>query len=55
MHILAGVTTEISNGMNEMASGTEQITKAVEEVNDGSTANKAELEDLRREVTKFKI
>ena len=55
MRILADVTTEINNAMNEMATGTSQITSAVEEVNEASATNKNELENLDVEVANFKL
>lgn len=55
MHILANVTTEISNAMIEVSTGTSEITKAVEDVNNESSVNKSDLEKLEQQVLKFKL
>jgi methyl-accepting chemotaxis protein len=52
---LEQVTEEIANGMNEMASGSAQINAAVNRVNDLSFHNKASIETLVQEVSRFKI
>ena len=49
------ITQEITSGMNEMASGAEQITEAVNTVNDLSTENKNSIAALLSELNKFKI
>jgi methyl-accepting chemotaxis protein len=49
------VTQEISNGMNEMATGADQIIVAVDRVNTISGENKANIDILVREVSKFKV
>ena len=41
--------------MNEIASGAEQITCAVEEVNEITRKNKTSIENLANEVRKFKV
>jgi methyl-accepting chemotaxis protein len=48
-------TQEITNGMNEMASGAEQINIAVNQVNNISGENRDNIAVLSREVAKFKI
>ncbi|MDR2247062.1 MAG: methyl-accepting chemotaxis protein [Treponema sp.] len=52
---LEAVTQEISNGMNEMATGADQINVAVDRVNAISGENKASIDALVREVSKFKV
>jgi methyl-accepting chemotaxis protein len=49
------VTQEITKKMNEMAAGTDQINVAVNRVNAISGENKASIEILVREVSKFKV
>jgi methyl-accepting chemotaxis protein len=49
------VTQEISGGMNEMASGADQINIAVTQVNDLSVKNRESIDQLMREVAKFKV
>jgi methyl-accepting chemotaxis protein len=51
---MAAVTGEISNGMSEMAVGAEQINIAVNRVNEISVENKTDIDELLREVDKFK-
>jgi methyl-accepting chemotaxis protein len=48
-------TQEITNGMNEMASGADQINIAVNEVNTISEQNKDNIDILVKEVSKFKV
>ena len=48
-------TTEINNGMNEMATGTAQINAAVSRSNDISDQNKENIELLVKEVSRFKV
>ncbi|GHU47236.1 hypothetical protein FACS1894200_02280 [Spirochaetia bacterium] len=51
-----GMTTqEIAGGMNEMASGADQINAAVNEVNTLSGRNKENIDILLKEVSRFKI
>jgi methyl-accepting chemotaxis protein len=52
---LEKVTQEISNGMNEMASGAEEISAAVDRVNDISLLNREYINTLVEAVTKFKV
>jgi methyl-accepting chemotaxis protein len=47
------VTEEISNGMNEMAAGAEQVNKTVVNVNNMSGDNKNRIAILQGEVSKF--
>jgi methyl-accepting chemotaxis protein len=49
------VTQEITNGMNEMATGADQINVAVRRVNEISGQNKENIDVLVREVSKFKV
>jgi methyl-accepting chemotaxis protein len=49
------VTQEITNGMNEMATGADQINVAVNQVNTISGQNKENIDVLVREVSKFKV
>jgi methyl-accepting chemotaxis protein len=52
---LERVTQEITVGMNEMASGANQITIAVNQVNEISRKNKETIEELMKEVSRFKV
>ncbi|MDR2150433.1 MAG: methyl-accepting chemotaxis protein [Spirochaetaceae bacterium] len=52
---LSMVTQEITNGMDEIARGTEQINIAVNQVNQISGSNKDNIDILVQEVSKFKI
>ncbi|MDR2447459.1 MAG: methyl-accepting chemotaxis protein, partial [Treponema sp.] len=52
---LEGITAEIGDGMQEMASGAEQIDTAVHKVNDISIENKKQIERLMTEVSRFKV
>jgi len=52
---LEKVTQEITSGMNEMASGAEQINIAVHQVNDLSGRNRDRIDSLMREVSRFKV
>ena len=52
---LEKVTQEITSGMNEMASGAEQINVAVTQVNDISIKNREGIATLIKEVSRFKI
>jgi methyl-accepting chemotaxis protein len=49
------VTQEITNGMNEMATGADQINIAVSQVNTISGDNKANIDILVKEVSRFKV
>jgi methyl-accepting chemotaxis protein len=52
---LESITKEITNGMNEMAAGADQINTTVNQVNEISRLNKKDIDELIREVNKFKI
>ena len=52
---LEKVTEEITFGMNEMASGAEQINTAANEVNQISMKNRQSIEALVKEVSRFKV
>ena len=55
MQKLDGLTRVITDSMNEMASGAVQISNAVQEVNEISQKNKASIQKLAGEVSKFKV
>lgn len=55
MAMLANVTREINDSMNEMAAGSGQITKAVELCFNLTNDNQKNFDNLRDEVGKFKI
>jgi methyl-accepting chemotaxis protein len=48
-------TQEITNGMNEMATGADQINVAVSQVNNITGENKQNIDILVQEVSKFKV
>jgi len=52
---LEKATQEITGGMNEMASGAEQINIAVHNVNDMTQKNRQAIDDLLKEVSRFKV
>jgi methyl-accepting chemotaxis protein len=52
---LESITHEITSGMGEMAAGADQINTAVNKVNEISGRNKSDINELLREVDKFKI
>jgi methyl-accepting chemotaxis protein len=52
---LEKITIQITGGMNEMASGAEQINVAVNHVNDISGKTREGIETLLREVSQFKV
>ena len=52
---LTRITSEITGSMNEMASGAEQITQAVVEVNDLSISNRVSIDELSNEAGNFKV
>jgi len=52
---LEKVTVEITGGMNEMASGAEQINIAVNRVNEISGKNREGIDTLMKEVSRFKV
>jgi methyl-accepting chemotaxis protein len=49
------VTQALTNGMNEMATGAEQINVAVNRVNTISGQNKDNIDILVKEVSRFKV
>jgi methyl-accepting chemotaxis protein len=51
---LESITQEISSGMNEMAAGADQINSTVIHVNEISGRNKSDIDELIREVHKFR-
>ena len=55
MQKLDELTRIITDSMNEMASGAVQISNAVQEVNTISQKNKESIENLSKEVGKFKV
>nr|WP_314781241.1 methyl-accepting chemotaxis protein [uncultured Treponema sp.] len=55
MQKLDELTRVITDSMNEMASGAVQISNAVHEVNEISQKNKESIENLSKEVKKFKV
>jgi methyl-accepting chemotaxis protein len=52
---LEKVTQEITGGMNEMATGAEQINIAVNQVNEISVKNRESIDQLVKEVSRFKV
>jgi methyl-accepting chemotaxis protein len=52
---LESVTALLTSGMNEMATGADQINSAVTQVNEISGKNKASIDMLVDEVSKFKV
>ncbi|MDR2482870.1 MAG: methyl-accepting chemotaxis protein [Treponema sp.] len=52
---LSMISEEIAGGMNEMAIGTEQINIAVHKISDISARNKEYIENLVKEVSRFKV
>jgi len=48
-------TQEITSGMNEMASGADQINVAVNHVNGISDKNREGINSLTKEVSRFKV
>jgi methyl-accepting chemotaxis protein len=52
---LEKVTQEISGGMNEMATGADQINIAVNQVNEISVKNRESIDQLVKEVSRFKV
>ena len=55
MEKLDGLTRVITDSMNEMATGTTQISNAVQEVSEITQKNKASIDNLAKEVKKFKV
>jgi len=52
---LEKATQEITNGMNEIASGADEINVAVHHVNEISAKNREGIDTLIREVSRFKV
>jgi methyl-accepting chemotaxis protein len=52
---LEKATQEITSGMNEMASGADEINVAVHRVNDISIKNREGIDNLVKEVSRFKV
>jgi len=52
---LEKATQEIKSGMNEMASGAEQVNVAVHHVNEISAKNRESIDNLLKEVSRFKV
>jgi methyl-accepting chemotaxis protein len=52
---LEKATQEITGGINEMASGAEEINTAVHHVNEISTKNREGIDALMKEVLRFKV
>ena len=55
MQKLDSLTRIITDSMNEMASGAVQINNAVQEVSEITQRNKASIQNLAQEVSKFKV
>ncbi|UTC68434.1 HAMP domain-containing protein [Treponema sp. OMZ 789] len=55
MNKLDALTRIITDSMNEMAAGALQINNAVQEVSEITQQNKQSIEDLSKEVNKFKV
>jgi len=55
MRKLDELTRIIADSMNEMASGAVQISNAVQDVNEITQKNKASIDNLAKEVKKFKV
>ena len=55
MRKLDDLTRVIADSMNEMASGAVQISNAVQDVNEITQKNKASIDNLAKEVKKFKV
>jgi methyl-accepting chemotaxis protein len=52
---LERATQEITSGMNEMASGADEINTAVHHVNEISSKNREGIDNLMKEVSRFKV
>jgi len=52
---LEKATQEITSGMNEMASGADQVNVAVNHVNEISAKNREGIDNLLKEVSRFKV
>jgi len=49
------VTQEITGGMNEMASGADEVNVAVHHINEICVKNRERIETLKNEVSRFKV
>jgi methyl-accepting chemotaxis protein len=49
------VTQEITSGMNEMSSGADEMNVAIHHVNELSIKNREGIDDLMKEVSRFKV
>jgi methyl-accepting chemotaxis protein len=54
-HNMESATAEITNGINEMANGAEQINLAINQVNESTGKNKDGIDSLITGVKKFKV
>jgi methyl-accepting chemotaxis protein len=52
---LEKMSQEITDGMNEMATGVDQINVSVNKVNDMTQKNRVAIDDLLKEVSRFKV
>jgi methyl-accepting chemotaxis protein len=52
---LERVTSEVSDAINEMSGGTEEVNRAVNRVSDLSVDNKQHINTLVNEISKFKV
>ena len=52
---LEKVTQEIASGMNEMATGADQVNVSVNHVNEISTKNRYGIDTLVKEVSRFRV
>jgi methyl-accepting chemotaxis protein len=48
-------TQEITNGMNEMVTGADQVNIAIHNINDMTNKNREGINTLMREVSRFKV
>lgn len=55
MKKLDELTNRISDSMEKMTSGAVQISKAIHEVNDMSNNNQQSINNLSKEVNKFRV
>jgi methyl-accepting chemotaxis protein len=52
---LGNLTDEVSNGVNEISKGANQVNNAVDRVNNLTDNNKAHIDTLVKEISKFKV
>jgi methyl-accepting chemotaxis protein len=52
---LERVTSEVTNAINEMSSGAEQVNLAVNRVSNLSVDNKQHIDTLVHEISKFRV